>query len=179
MHAPSASFVEHRARTLGYQPGLVVAAGVEIGRGCRLILEPGSRIVIGDQVEIDDGTTLAVYDGGILELRPNCFVGHHCTLAARSTVTIGERTHLAELVSIRDHDHDPDSPPHAGITQVDPVRIGSDVWIAAKATITRGIEIGDNTVVGANAVVTRSLAANVVAGGIPARVIREKLTDTR
>jgi acetyltransferase-like isoleucine patch superfamily enzyme len=46
------------------------------------------------------------------------------------------------------------------------------VWVGAKATVTTGVSIGSNTVIGAHAVVTGDLPANCVAVGIPARVIR-------
>ena len=168
-----------RARARGFQPAIAMGARSEVGRGCRFLLEPGARLIVGEGVEIDDFTTLAVYRGGVLELGSGCFVGHHSTLAARNLVVIGPRTFLAEMVSIRDHDHDPDQPPSSGASRVAEVHVGTDVWLAAKVTVSLGVKIGDRTVVGANAVVTRPLPSDVVAGGIPARVLREKLTDPR
>lgn len=53
-----------------------------------------------------------------------------------------------------------------------PIRLGNGVWIGAHATILGGVEIGDNAIIAAGAVVTRSIPANVVAGGIPAKVIK-------
>jgi acetyltransferase-like isoleucine patch superfamily enzyme len=47
------------------------------------------------------------------------------------------------------------------------------VWVGAKATILQGVTIGDNAVIAAHAVVNRDVPAYVVAGGIPARVLRE------
>jgi len=53
------------------------------------------------------------------------------------------------------------------------VTIGDGVWLAAGVLVCPGVTIGENTVVGAGAVVTRSLPAGVVAYGNPARVIRQ------
>jgi phosphonate metabolism protein (transferase hexapeptide repeat family) len=50
--------------------------------------------------------------------------------------------------------------------------IGSDVWIAAGAVITRGISIGNGAVVGANAVVTTDVPPYAIVGGVPAKVIK-------
>ena len=50
--------------------------------------------------------------------------------------------------------------------------IGSNVWIAAKASIVKGVTIGDNAIIGANAVVCRDVPANAIAVGVPARVVR-------
>jgi acetyltransferase-like isoleucine patch superfamily enzyme len=158
--------------------GVEVGARVSVGRACRLILEPGGRLVLADGCAVDDGTTLAVYRGGRLVLGTGCFVGHHATLAARDLVELGAGTFLAELVSIRDHDHRVGSPPSSGRFEVAPVRIGADVWLGAKVTVLRGVRIGDRTVVGANAVVGGELPGDAVAVGIPARVVRTiDLTD--
>ena len=54
-----------------------------------------------------------------------------------------------------------------------PIRIGRRVWIGANVVITKGVTIGDNSVIAAGAVVTRDIPANVVAGGVPAKVIKE------
>ena len=54
----------------------------------------------------------------------------------------------------------------------EPITIGSNVWLGGGAIVLAGVTIGENTVVGAGAVVTRDLPGNVVAVGVPARVIR-------
>ncbi len=54
----------------------------------------------------------------------------------------------------------------------EPITIGDDVWLGGGVIVLPGVTIGENTVVGAGAVVTRDLPANVVAVGNPARVVR-------
>lgn len=51
--------------------------------------------------------------------------------------------------------------------------IGDNIWIGSGAKIMPGVKIGDNSVIGAGAVVTKDVEANVVAGGVPARVIKK------
>jgi acetyltransferase-like isoleucine patch superfamily enzyme len=53
-----------------------------------------------------------------------------------------------------------------------PVAIGNDVWLGAGATVLKGVTIGDRTVVAAGAVVVADLPSDVVAGGVPAKLIR-------
>ena len=53
------------------------------------------------------------------------------------------------------------------------VTIGNNVWIADKVTILSGVTIGDNSMIGATAVVTHDIPAGVIAAGVPARVIRQ------
>ena len=54
-----------------------------------------------------------------------------------------------------------------------PVKIGKCVWLGAGVIVLPGVEIGDNSVIGAGSVVTKNIPANVVAVGNPCRVLRE------
>ena len=146
---------------------------MRIGRQCRLFLDPDARLILGDGCFIDDGSTIAVYGSGRIEFGAGSFVGHHCTLAAHDLIRIGDGAFLAELVSIRDHDHAVGVPPRAGQRTVESVVIGADTWIGAKVTVLRGACVGDATVVGANSVVRGQLPAGTVCAGAPARVLRE------
>ena len=58
-------------------------------------------------------------------------------------------------------------------THAAPIIIGRNVWIGSNATILQGVSIGDNSVVGAGAVVTKDVPANTVVGGIPAKIIKK------
>lgn len=53
------------------------------------------------------------------------------------------------------------------------IHIGSNCWIASNVTICGGVTIGENTIIAAGAVVTKDIASNVLAGGVPAKVIRK------
>ncbi len=59
-----------------------------------------------------------------------------------------------------------------GLEAAQPISIAANVWLGGGAIVLPGVSIGENSVVGAGAVVTKSLPANVVAVGNPARVIR-------
>ena len=54
-----------------------------------------------------------------------------------------------------------------------PVHIGRNCWIGANVTILPGVSIGDNTVIGAGSVVTKDIPSNVVAVGVPCKVLRK------
>ena len=53
------------------------------------------------------------------------------------------------------------------------ITIGKNVWIGTQSVILRGVTIGDNAVIGAGSVVTKSIPANCVAVGVPAKVIKK------
>lgn len=61
---------------------------------------------------------------------------------------------------------------NAGLEYAKPITIGHNVWIGAGVNVMPGVSIGDNSVIGAGSVVTRDVPANVVAAGVPCRVIR-------
>jgi acetyltransferase-like isoleucine patch superfamily enzyme len=148
-----------------------VGRGVRFGRGVRII----GRAAIGDRAEIGSNTLIvATTAAAVVEIESNTFIASHCTIAARDRVYIGPETMIAEMVTIRDHDHDPDYPPKSGRTISAPIIVGARVWIGTKATLVRGVTVGDDAVVGANAVVTADVEPSTIVAGVPAKLIRRK-----
>jgi len=149
-------------------------AGCDIRPGFHLVLGPDARLVVGSRCVLDRGMTIECR--GILEIGDRTIFGHHCTLGIIDSLVIGPDCLIAEMVAIRDHDHRLDGPPGVPVREQGmvraPVRIGHNVWLAGKVTVLKGVSIGDNAVVGANAVVTKDIPANAVAVGVPARVLR-------
>lgn len=60
-----------------------------------------------------------------------------------------------------------------GACYAKPVKIGNHVWIGAGVHINQGVTIGDNTIIGSGSVVTKDIPSNVIAAGVPCKVIRE------
>lgn len=152
---------------------------VRFGAKCDVRARVDLRVGPEATVEFGEGCVLdrdlTVECDGILRVGNRTIFGHHCTLAVRSSMIIGEDCLIAEMVSIRDHDHRFDRLDLTTREQgevVAPVRIGRNVWLGAKVTVAKGITIGENAIVGANAVVTKDIPANAIAAGVPARVIR-------
>lgn len=56
--------------------------------------------------------------------------------------------------------------------------IGSDVWIGYEAVILSGVTIGDGAVIGARAVVTKDVPPYTIVGGVPAKPIRKRFSDS-
>lgn len=96
----------------------------------------------------------------------------HC----QKSVIIGQDC-LVASASISDTDfHTFDDPDHILFKnqQSKPVKIGNKAWICGQTTILKGSEIGEGTVVGFRAVVTKKFPANVVVAGNPARIVKQK-----
>lgn len=127
----------------------------------------------------------AVGDG--VEIRPPFYVdyGVHLTVGARTfanfgltaldvaTITIGEDVQIGPHVQLLTPTH-PIEPERrrAKWEAGRPIVIGDNVWLGGGVVVLPGVSIGENTVVGANAVVTKDLPAGVIAVGNPARVVR-------
>jgi maltose O-acetyltransferase len=87
-----------------------------------------------------------------------------------TTLEIGEGTIWSYNVCIQTGNHDFIDRSNYVLKNV---KIGNNCWIGHAVTIVAGVELGDNVVVGANSVVTKSFPSNVVIGGVPAKVIKE------
>lgn len=86
-------------------------------------------------------------------------------------IEIGQGSYIAPNVGLITMNHDPLNPDRH--LPGGPIRLGKQCWIGMNAVILPGVELGDHTVVGAGAVVTKSFpGGRVILGGVPARVLR-------
>jgi len=155
-------------------------ADLDIATGVRISVTDGGRVFFEPGCNIDRNATIIVKHGR-LTVGPNVHVGIGSVIVARESIQVGRDVLLAEYVTIRDQDHVFDgaiSTANSGFTTA-PIVIGDNVWLGAKVTVTKGVTIGNNAVIGANSVVTRDIPANVLAVGVPARVIRELRSGER
>ncbi len=109
------------------------------------------RIEIGDYVLISPGTRVNASD----------------------EIVIGDSVMMANSVYIMDSDWHGIYDRTVRNERVAPVHIGANVWLGDHAVVLKGVSIGENSVVAANAVVTKDVPANVVVAGNPARVVKE------
>ena len=168
--------VARRARLLWLRlrfPRASFGARSDIRTGFKLRLAPSAQFQTGAACVIDYDATLEC--SGVLNIGARVIFGHHCTIGCKEYIEIGDDCLLAEMVSIRDHDHNferTDVPIRVQGATCAPVKIGRDVWLGAKVTVLRGVTIGDGAIIGANAVVTRDIPPLAIAVGIPARVVK-------
>lgn len=101
----------------------------------------------------------------------NVFVNDCCHFQDQGGIFIGDNVLIGHNTVLATIDHDLD--PRSRQNHYAPIHIGNNVWIGASAVITKGVSVGDNAVIAAGAVVTKDVPANVVAGGVPARIIKQ------
>jgi maltose O-acetyltransferase len=127
--------------------------GVRYGNGCITLQARGrnSRITIGK----------------------DCKLSNNTSIIAIQSVEIGNDCLIGELVSIMDSDFHAINPNkrHSGRIKTAPVKLEDNVWLGSRVMVLKGVTIGENSVVAAGAVVTKSVPANCVAAGVPAKVL--------
>ena len=161
------------------QDRLMECETIQIAEGCfiapeaRLFGEPGRGIVIGPGCAV----AADVFMHGPITLGRDVSVNARAALdgGARG-IHIGDGTRIASGASLYAFDHglDPERPVRAQPVTSRGIRIGQDVWIGANAGITDGVAIGDHAVVGMGAVVTRDVPEWAMVGGVPARIIGDR-----
>ena len=143
---------------LGNGP-LELGNNVKIGAFSRLIIstsfnEIGRFIKIGDNVGLGEFAYLG--GAGGLEIGADCIIGQYLSCHP-------ENHHFEDTSRLIRHQ---------GVKRKG-IKIGKNCWIGAKVTILDGVVIGDNCVIAAGAVVTKSMPSNIVIGGVPARQIKK------
>jgi maltose O-acetyltransferase len=127
-----------------------------LGEG--VLIRPPFRCDYGTQISIGAGT----------------FVNFDCVMIDVAPIRIGEHCQIATKVQILTATHPIEpGPRREGWESGEPIAIGDNVWLGGGSIVLPGVTIGEDTVVGAGAVVTSDLPAGVVAFGVPARVHRE------
>lgn len=175
----------------------VIPSNVQFGEGfyCetasifrRLRSKNPGAVVIGNHVSCYVGCSFAVGENG------HCSVGDFTLLngaliMAEEKIEIGSHCLVSWNVGIADSDFHPlepaqrlidaqalapyfkDRPPRPKLATA-PVKIGNNVWIGMHSIILKGVTIGDNSVVAAGAVVTKSVPPNSIVAGNPAAVVK-------
>jgi acetyltransferase-like isoleucine patch superfamily enzyme len=152
-----------------------------IAPGVRFEIGPEGRIVLGRWSWIGHGTKIRAHEGEV-RIGAKSVLGQECTISCYQHVSIGRECIVADRAMLIDFDHgvvEPDRPiREQGIYKRD-VRVGHNVWVGYGASFLRGVTVGDNSVVGTYAVVTRDVPANAVVGGVPARLLRMRPAPER
>ena len=124
---------------------------------------------VGENVRIE--TPFYTDFGKNITVGSNVFINAGCKFQDQGGIVIGDGAFIGHNVVLATLDHDM-NPEKRHLLHPSPIRIGNRVWIGANAVVTKGVTIGDNSIIAAGAVVTHDIPANVVAAGIPARVRR-------
>lgn len=114
------------------------------------------------------------YTSGGLEIRVGrrVFINQCCTIYDMGGVDIADLVMIGPNVNVITAGHALAPSQRRSYIEAKPIRIEKNVWIATGATILGGVTVGENSVVGAGAVVTKDVPPDSFVAGVPAKVIR-------
>lgn len=177
--------------------GKAALFGIELGRGvtaCGPVIIgrwPGSRIRIGDGASLISSsrraTAATLYApvrlrtfgaSARIELAEGVQLNGTAITARSQRIHIGSHTMIAPNCVVTDSDFHQPWPRETrhlepGFERDAPVTIGRHVWIGMNSIVLKGVTIGDGAIIAAGSVVTRDIPSDCVAGGVPARVIKQ------
>jgi len=163
------------------------------GKNC--CLEISGDVKIGKQVYIGDQVSLIVEKGAALHIADHSFIGESCyikcfgghieigrdvSINSKSFINgcggvkIGDNTRIGTQSIIIASNHkfdDPDVLVKDAITKKG-VRLGENIWLGARVTVLDGVQIANDTVIGACSLVTKPLTESGVYVGVPAKKIK-------
>lgn len=152
--------------------------------GKNLIVNFPSHIRNYDKIEIGNGVFFAdnvfldseLSETAFLKVMDCVKLNNGVKIDFSGGVVIGKGTTISESVLILTHSHgyNPRSEPVPK-----PLKVGSNVWIGSRATITENVScIGDNSIIATGSIVTKDVEPNSIYAGVPAKKIKEKNENT-
>jgi acetyltransferase-like isoleucine patch superfamily enzyme len=149
--------------------GVIFEAGV-------LVFHP-ETITIGDNVYVGHNSMLKGYHRNTMVIGRDTWIGQGCFLHSAGGITIGNAAGIGPMVKILTSQHAGDDLALPVLcTKLDFAEVviedGADIGVGS--TVLPGVRIGEGAIIGAGAVVNRSIPAYAVAVGVPARVVRQR-----
>lgn len=124
---------------------------------------------------VGNGTTIVgpIMVMGTVSIGENSWINRGFIVHGNGHVDIGNNCDIAPEVEFLTGGHSiGTSARRAGTGEVYKIKVGNGCWIGARSTLLGSIVVNDGSVVAACACVNRDVPANVVVGGVPAKIIR-------
>lgn len=116
---------------------------------------------------IGNGTTIESAHLAVTEPNKKIVIGENCMLSTGINIRTGDSHSIIDQVTLK------------RINYAEDISIGNHVWIGANATILKGCNIGENSIIATGAIVTKDVGPNSIVGGIPAVVIKNGVSWKR
>lgn len=159
--------------------------GVKMGKGCQFYGLPHFRRFYSSTIQIGRNCVFrSDHTSNLIGVNHKCIISTHhrtariiigdncgfsgVTVGAANEIVIGNNVLIGANAIITDFDWHSDR----SNTSPQPVIIHDNVWIGVNSTVLKGVTIGKNSIIGANSLVVKDIPENVVAGGVPCRVLK-------
>lgn len=157
---------------------LIIGDNVEFRRNIEIRSHGFSKIIIDDNVKIDRGVRILAANKSIVKINKNAKIGLYSVLNGGDSITIGDKVLISGFVYLQTSMHNFSRKNIAvqdqGFTHSS-ITLEKDTWLGTHVVIMPGVNIGEGSVVGSNAVVTKDVNKYTVVAGIPAKSIKERL----
>lgn len=147
---------------------------VEIGQKCSVSISLGIIAWDGGNVKIGESSTF-VSTNIWAHLDSRIIIGKHCMHAVENQYLGGSGHAIFDVKTGQNISTDLN---YISLNKRT-IKVGEHVWIGSRTTIMAGVEIGDGSIIGAGAVVTKKIPNNCSAAGIPAKIIKKDVAWTR
>jgi acetyltransferase-like isoleucine patch superfamily enzyme len=128
-----------------------------------------TRLSVGDRVSLHEQARIRLERRGAeVRIGDGSWIARRTEINAHQHVSIGQECAISWDVCIFDSDYHRTG----GGTPAAPVRIGDHVWIGARATVLKGVTVGNGAIIAAGAVVHDDVPPRTLVAGVPARVVR-------
>jgi acetyltransferase-like isoleucine patch superfamily enzyme len=140
----------------------------------------GAPIELGDYVNVvaasDKTVRLSIWaeqpDKGRIRIGNYCLICPGVRIGSAHEIVVGDNCMIASNAYLTDSDwHDIYN--RISIGKTAPINIANNVWIGDSAIVCKGVTVGENSIIGAGAVVVDDIPANCVAAGNPARIVKQ------
>jgi len=145
---------------------------VYLGPGFSLHMPEGGSFIVGPGVEFRRGFRAEIGPRGRVVIGGGSYFTYDPIVSCHTSIEIGDRCGFGQNLYLVDGSHryrDPDTPLQAQGYNYRPIKIEDDVSVFSKVTIINSI--GEHSVIGANAVVTKAIPPYCLASGVPAQVV--------
>lgn len=170
------------------QPGNITNAGryridVPVRLGGLGSIHIGEKVLLGYHLAPKSGSGEILLQARTKEARivigAKTALSNNISIIANNSVTIGADCLIGDNVLIFDSDFHGINPSdrHTSSGETKPVILKGNTWIGSRVTIMKGVTIGKNSIIAAGSVVTKSIPPNVIAGGVPAKPIKQLQPD--
>lgn len=155
---------------------IVIGDDVEFRKDIEIRAHGTSQVHIGGNVRVDRGVRLLAANDSRVSVGQGSRIGLHSVFNGGSSITVGEGCLISGFVYLQSSMHRFNV---KGIMVKDqgydhaPIVVGNNVWLAAHVVIMPGRKVGNDAIVGSNAVVTKDVESGHVVAGVPASTIRD------
>jgi acetyltransferase-like isoleucine patch superfamily enzyme len=150
-----------------HRPALVLGAHVSCYAGCSFSLGANGRCTVGDFTLLNGALVMAEE---LIEIGSHVLISWNVGIADSDFHPLDPAQRLQDTYALAPfYENRPPRP----VLKTAPVKICDGVWIGMGAIILKGVTVGENSVVAAGAVVSKSVPANTVVAGNPAVVVKQ------